>query len=625
MEIDMLRGFVIGVTLVAGGMTALADDVSDCNQSAERGRRISGCTNLIIQGKDSKPVLSRLHYNRGRAYSDTGEFDRAIADYSKSIELTPSGFSDLYLYRALAYFQTRAFDLAIDDFNKVIEVNPTSLAAIYNRGGAYLEKGDLDRAIVDYNKAIQIEPSYVYAYFSRASAYQRKKELDRAIADYSKVIELEPSAAIQVYAYRGVAYENKGDFDRAIADHTKWIESFPRQAKGYVVRGNAYVRKGDRDLAIADYTKALELDPPRSEAYTASYMRAMAYREKGQPDLAIVDFTKCIEMNPSDPYPFHNRGVAYERQGKVDQAIDDYRASLRLAPNFNANREALNRLGASDIARASAEPQFKPHPTERISQEQWQQYFDEVNAAAGGSRRDVLEQHLVTYSTKDNLHIAFTLPGHPAHPAWITRKIVGDTGKQSVAQIGYFAGSESAFVQLFRQYQDLTKQAFGSRETFLEPVKDEPSGLALRPPAGYSAHLVNPSTGRPSEIVATRSTEPFAKCVINFDSAATSPPQEELNAKSALQRDDDRAEIGRYYDLQESAEFIHDGVHGTVLSGVSKTRTDVANWRAGVPTLIFIFYTPKGATKVRCEATTAAFQAQRPEFEAVARSVILPR
>jgi hypothetical protein len=124
---------------------------------------------------------------------------------------------------------------------------------------------------------------------------------------------------------------------------------------------------------------------------------------------------------------------------------------------------------------------------------------------------------------------------------------------------------------------------------------------------------------------AKASAEPFAKCVINFEAAAASPPQDELNFRSALQRDFDRAEAERHYEVRDTAEFIHDGAHGTALTGVSKTRADVRNWTAGVPTLIFFFYTPKGLTRIRCEATTAAFQAQRPEFEAVVRSVTLPR
>lgn len=52
----------------------------------------------------------------------------------------------------------------------------------------------------------------------------------------------------------------------------------------------------------------------------------------------------------------------------------------------------------------------------------------------------------------------FTASGHPAHPAWITRQVVDEGGKVNVRQIGYFAGSEEHFAELFRTYLKLHAQ-----------------------------------------------------------------------------------------------------------------------------------------------------------------------
>lgn len=53
---------------------------------------------------------------------------------------------------------------------------------------------------------------------------------------------------------------------------------------------------------------------------------------------------------------------------------------------------------------------------------------------------------------------AFTASGHPAHPAWITRQVVDEVGKVNMRQIGYFAGSEEHFAELFRTYLKLHAQ-----------------------------------------------------------------------------------------------------------------------------------------------------------------------
>jgi hypothetical protein len=96
---------------------------------------------------------------------------------------------------------------------------------------------------------------------------------------------------------------------------------------------------------------------------------------------------------------------------------------------------------------------FKPHPTAQITEAQWSAYFDQVKTALGGSAQELREHKLIVFH--DNATVtsyAFTQPGHPAHPAWITRRIVVGPNA-SVDQIGYFAGREEPFAELFRQYQ----------------------------------------------------------------------------------------------------------------------------------------------------------------------------
>jgi hypothetical protein len=53
---------------------------------------------------------------------------------------------------------------------------------------------------------------------------------------------------------------------------------------------------------------------------------------------------------------------------------------------------------------------------------------------------------------------AFTTPGHPAHPAWVTRQPVEDQRGVQIRQIGYFAGNEPEFAKMFKAYLALNDQ-----------------------------------------------------------------------------------------------------------------------------------------------------------------------
>src|SRR5258708_31589841 len=57
---------------------------------------IEACTEIIQSGRETKQNLAVAYIGRGTAYGDKGDYDRAIADFTKAIELDPKS--------AVAYF-----------------------------------------------------------------------------------------------------------------------------------------------------------------------------------------------------------------------------------------------------------------------------------------------------------------------------------------------------------------------------------------------------------------------------------------------------------------------------------------------------------------------------------------
>ena len=73
--------------------------------------------------------------------------------YTKIIELKPDD-AETYFNRGRAYEETGDYTRAIADFNKAIELDPNHAEACVGRGRAYYETGDYPRAVADYDKAI---------------------------------------------------------------------------------------------------------------------------------------------------------------------------------------------------------------------------------------------------------------------------------------------------------------------------------------------------------------------------------------------------------------------------------------------------------------------------------------
>lgn len=108
------------------------------------------------------------------------------------------------------------------------------------------------------------------------------------------------------------------------------------------------------------------------------------------------------------------------------------------------------------LACLTAWPQeFKPYPQPRVTPEQWQTYFDEVRSRYSASMRTAPNQPLVAFDDGKSTQYAFTQPGHPAHPSWITRRIVDNFGRASLEQVGFFAGEEKPFAALYQSYGKL--------------------------------------------------------------------------------------------------------------------------------------------------------------------------
>ena len=137
-----------------------------------------------------------LHFFKGLAYEEKGDYDRAIAEYDLEIAIDPSN-PIKYHTRGSAYVDRGDIDRGIQDHDKAIALSEytseteTVKAMFYrDRGYAYLEKGDFDIAIIDFGEAILLDPLSPLAYGMRAYAYESQGEYVEAEYDWETYAEL---------------------------------------------------------------------------------------------------------------------------------------------------------------------------------------------------------------------------------------------------------------------------------------------------------------------------------------------------------------------------------------------------------------------------------------------------
>jgi tetratricopeptide (TPR) repeat protein len=92
---------------------------------------------------------------RGAAYVRQQQYDRAVQDYTRAVQLQPDLLS-AYNNRGIVYVATLDYDRAQRDFDKVLELGPESILGLNNRAVLYAVRGDFDNAISLLQKAIDI-------------------------------------------------------------------------------------------------------------------------------------------------------------------------------------------------------------------------------------------------------------------------------------------------------------------------------------------------------------------------------------------------------------------------------------------------------------------------------------
>ena len=263
--------------------------------------RLTAATALIERVEPllsfSPDVRAKIYNDRGLAYHFLKDYQRAIADFDRAIELNPR-YVWAYGSRGWVYRFLKDYQRAIADFDRAIELNPKYAWAYGSRGLAYHFLKDYQRAIADFDRAIELNPKYTWAYGSRGRAYQVLKDYQRAIADFDRAIELDPRNA-WTYEQRGTVYRKLRNYQWALEDYDHAVELDPNYVWAYVHRGITYIMLKGHRRAIADFDRALELDPHNASIFAQRGLTSLWMRNKKQ---AISDYTRGWEIDSKYPH-----------------------------------------------------------------------------------------------------------------------------------------------------------------------------------------------------------------------------------------------------------------------------------------------------------------------------------
>ena len=113
--------------------------------------------------------------NRGNAYKEKEQYERALADYDIAIGLAPDNPIALH-NRCWTRFIVGQLSEALADCNKSLRVRPDAASTLGDRGLIYLKMDALDKAIADFDAALAKNPKYASALYGRGLVKRKQDD-----------------------------------------------------------------------------------------------------------------------------------------------------------------------------------------------------------------------------------------------------------------------------------------------------------------------------------------------------------------------------------------------------------------------------------------------------------------
>jgi len=187
---------------------------------------LAGATREYKRAIELKPNdADAHHWFSNDSLAALGQFDEAIAEGKRSVELDPLSIvinADL----GETFFYARRFDESVAQLRKTLEIDPTSFYAHYNLGIALQAKGDLSGAITEYEKAKQLSDNPAVATFwAQAKAHAGDKDAARRML--SELDEISKHREVVGYL-RALLYLSLNNKDEAL----RWLEQGFKERDG---------------------------------------------------------------------------------------------------------------------------------------------------------------------------------------------------------------------------------------------------------------------------------------------------------------------------------------------------------------------------------------------------------
>ncbi len=371
------------------------------NYLEEYGKALTAANSSIRYIPKEDSVFRALAFStRGDVFLALEEKEKALADYSSTIEILPNAAGG-YEKRAEFYFTEKKYNLSDKDYQRIIALDPGRTMGYMGLGRNAKKQEKYEEAISQFNYVIKLAPNYAQGYSFRAESYMFLKKYNEAMDDVITALDIDRdkkafyllqdladsaqtivTAKLKVQTNKhpndyywpyclGIIHERSGqypiaikyyktslskeindviceritdclneagDYKQALAYINQAIQLDSTYNYYFMQKANIEYNAGMTKEAIADLDRYISNEP---DHYSGYYRRGWFKDNTGDMDGAIEDYTMSIVLEPTYAYAYTNRGILYWKKNNKDAAVADFKKTIELdtVPNDNSSAQ----------------------------------------------------------------------------------------------------------------------------------------------------------------------------------------------------------------------------------------------------------------------------------------------
>jgi tetratricopeptide (TPR) repeat protein len=267
------------------------------------------------------------HNNRGILFLESGNYDKAIADFTEAIRLKP-GFLIAVENRSIANQSAGRIAEALADLAEVMRSDDKNAQLLVRRGRLRAMNKEFKEAEADFNQAVALEPKKAEFLVQRGDLFAEQKQYDKANDDYAAAAKLAPNDP-EPLVHRSNVFVDQKKFPNALVDLDAAVKLDPRNAEILIARGYVNFLAGNYEATVGDYEAAAKAEPRNPLVYNSrAWMLATCPDDKYRDGKKAEEYArKSIEMTQGkDPMFRDTLAAALAEQGRFDEAVKEQEA-----------------------------------------------------------------------------------------------------------------------------------------------------------------------------------------------------------------------------------------------------------------------------------------------------------